>query len=227
MSNSIGSTLRVDLARVDSTFWSYVPGLQVPNPIVDIRKSFAAAHPAGSPKGLTSLSYSKPGCLADVKKFLASKRDASTTHLVAENAALFVVRYPHCSGKPMEAWLDGMPPDGKLRLNLAITPSWHFGATEAEMDKNAKHYARSNVYEVEVAFPDGKLQRLVFDVNGKSTTAQTCQSEQEVLATSSPTFDIDLGHYRGQDVAIRGWPRGSCGVTGFREARETILHVPG
>ncbi len=225
MSATVGSRLSMDPARLSNSFWAYVPGVAVPDEVVEARRAFAASFPSDSEQGTTALNYAKPGALNDVLKFHAAQRDASRTHLVAENAGLFVLRYPYHSNKPMEAWLDRVPTGGQLRMNLVITPSWHFGTTEAQMDANGKKFARTNVYEVEVQFPDGRRQRLKFDVNGRATTAKSCTSDQEVFATASPVIAIDLKSYRGQDIIIRAWPTGSAGVLGFREARETTLHV--
>jgi hypothetical protein len=146
-------------------------------------------------------------------------RDAGRALPVAENADLWLVRFAYTTHKAQEAWLGNPPADGKLVLNVVCTPSWHVGNTDAEKQKNGEEYSKTNVYVVEIVHRDaaGRMNRI-------SQVEFKVQNPPE-YASMSPRLEVDLNKYKG-DIIVRGWAKGSGGVGGYIEARETIIHNP-
>ena len=173
--------------------------------------------------GASYLGYLKRGCVDDVVQDLDESRDAAVTQVVAHNADLFSLRYPYLSHKGMDLWLEKAPRDGVLKMNLVITPSWHVGATEADMQKNGEAYGKSNTYNLEILYPDGKRELIRFDTQGRSPPKGASSTSHN--ATQSPTFTIDVKRYAGQEVVIRGWADHSS-PEGYIEARQSTLHIP-
>ena len=150
-------------------------------------------------------------------------RDAGNAVLVADNANLHTLTYCWGTHKAMEAWLSQVPKNGQLVVNLICTPSTHAGSTDAQKAENFEKFAKTNVYNLEVLFPDGTSQKMKFDTDGNSPPKGPSSRSQ--YATPSPNVVIDLQKWAGQDIRIRGWADGSAGVEGYKEHRETILHL--
>ena len=86
-------------------------------------------------------------------------------------------------------------------------------------------FSKENVYNVEVRLPDGQRLRKTFDVTGKETTSRFVNEDKAYHATTSPDIEVDISKYKGQTIVVTGWPNGSAGVGGYREARETHIHL--
>jgi hypothetical protein len=179
------------------------------------------------PFGSTNRAQLPAGSFAAMLRKMQGSRDAGNAVVVADNATLHTLTYCYGTHKPMEAWLTKVPEDGKLKMNLFITPSTHAGGTPEEKRKNYDLFGRTNVYNLEVIYPDGTRDRVKFDVKGNSPPVHTAQNpaDRPETATASPEFTIDLKKWAGKDVRIRGWADGSAGVEGYIEHRETILHL--
>jgi hypothetical protein len=87
-------------------------------------------------------------------------------------------------------------------------------------------FSKENVYNMVIKLPDGKTIKKQYDVTGKETTQRFVRENQAYHATSSPDVDIDISQYKGKTIVVTGWPNGSAGVGGYREARETHIHIP-
>ena len=115
--------------------------------------------------------------------------------------------YGYGTHKPMEAWLTKVPADGKLSMNLIATPSTHAGSTEEECQKNFDTFAKTNVYNLEVVYPDGTRELKKFDVKGNSPPefGSSKPSPTKQTASVSPEIVIDLAVWAGKgDIRIRG-----------------------
>jgi hypothetical protein len=176
--------------------------------------------------GKTTVAQLPAGAFSAVMNTMKDRPDAGRALVVADNADLAVLRYSYGSGKPMEAWLTAPPKVGQLVLNVAIAPSCHAGNTPGEKSKNYELFGKTNVYNVEVAYPDGSVDRLKFDVRANDVgPGEKPSYEHPVYVTLSPDIKIDLERAQGKSVSVRGWADGSAGVTGYRERRETIIHL--
>lgn len=168
------------------------------------------------------------GSLEPMLREMKSSRDAGNAVVVANNATLHTLTYCYGTHKPMEAWLTKVPADGKLSMNLIATPSTHAGSNEEECQKNFDTFAKTNVYNLEVVYPDGTRELKKFDVKGNSPPefGSSKPSPTKQTASASPEIVIDLNVWAGKgDIRIRGWADGSAGVGGYPEHRETILHL--
>ncbi len=176
--------------------------------------------------GKTTVAELPARAFSAVMNTMKDRPDAGRALVVADNADLAVLRFSYGSGKPMEAWVTS-PPKGKdLVVNVAIAPSCHAGNTPGEKAKNYELFGKTNVYNVEVAYPDGTVQRMKFDVRANDVNpGDKPNYEHPVYATLSPDIAIDLEKAKGKSVTIRGWADGSAGVGGYRERRETIIHL--
>ncbi len=180
------------------------------------------------PFGSTDAAKLPKGSFSAQLRELSAYRDAGNALLSVDNATLHTLTYCYGTHKPMEAWLTKVPDDGKLSINVLITPSTHAGSTGAEKMKNFENFSKTNNYNVEVVYPDGTTTRLKFDVEGNSPPKFSSgnPAKKGVTATASPDIEIDLNKWAGKgDVRIRGWADGSAGVAGYIEHRETILHL--
>lgn len=155
-----------------------------------------------------------------------------------------IAHYPDVwiTPKPKEAWIVDAPKDGKLQLQVVITPSWHanswdsrkpqdpaddapqavwdayekaFEKYDKSCEASATKFALTNTYNVSVTYPDGSVDKKSFSVNGK----------EPEWASASPVVEIDLKKHKG-DIVVRGWADGSAGADGYASARVTILHNP-
>ncbi len=206
-------------------------------------KDVAAAHLALNPtdptdKGYAGLTFVEKGSAANVAQYVADLKDAGNALPVAKNASLYMVGFSYHAAKAREAWVMDPPKDGKLVMQVALTPSWHVSAfpkpqdpkedaPQAEWDaydaawnkyeksaeENATKFAMTNVYNVEITYPNGKVDTKKFAVNGQTPE----------LSTLSPEIEIDLKANKG-NITIKGWADYSAGPDGYRSARVTILH---
>ena len=176
--------------------------------------------------GKTTVAELPARAFSEVMNTMKDRPDAGRALVVADNADLAVLRYSYGSGKPMEAWVTS-PPSGKsLVVNVAIAPSCHAGNSPGEKAKNYEIFGKTNVYNVEVAYPDGTVERMKFDVRANDVGPGDKPSyEHPVYVTLSPDITIDLERAKGKSVSVRGWADGSAGVGGYRERRETIIHL--
>jgi hypothetical protein len=159
---------------------------------------------------------------------MSGSRDAGNATIVTDNADLHVLSYCYGTHKSMEAWLTNTPKDGQLKLNLIASPSTHAGSDAAEKTKNFEKFSRTNVYILEIEYPDRTRERVRFDVEGNSPPkyGNNNPAPRASYASPSPDITIDLNKWAGKgDIKIRGWAEGSAGVAGYQEKRETILHL--
>ena len=151
---------------------------------------------------------------------------ASTT-MMSANVDFQLLQHSYGTGKPMYGFLEKMPKDGKLKLQLTITPSGHNG------EANARKWSKENTYNARVGYMNGgrfvELAKTQFDGNGKETTQRTVQTGKENWAPTSPDLEVDLKQFKkdhpGKELVLEGWPNFSAGVGGYSEARRTIIDV--
>ncbi|MBN2361781.1 MAG: hypothetical protein JXR83_20180 [Deltaproteobacteria bacterium] len=86
-------------------------------------------------------------------------------------------------------------------------------------------FSKENFYNILIKLPDGKQIRKRFDVTGKESSGRSLRTDRACHATTSPEVSIDISKFKGKDIVIQAWPDGSAGVGGYREARETVLHL--
>jgi hypothetical protein len=179
------------------------------------------------PFGSTTRGQLPPDSFAAMLRKMKGSRDAGNAVVVADNATLHTLTYCYGTHKAMEAWVTGVPEDGKLKMNMILTPSTHAGSTPEDKKKNYEAFSKTNVYNLELIFPDGTRTKMKFDVKGNHPPVHGTGKPAETgeTATASPEFEIDLKKWAGKDVRIRGWADGSAGVEGYIEHRETILHL--
>jgi hypothetical protein len=180
------------------------------------------------PFGSVDQSRLPAGSFSAMMSQMRSSRDAGNAVVVANNATLHTLTYCYGTHKPMEAWLTKVPADGKLTMHLIATPSTHVGSTAAEQKKNYDTFSKTNVYNLEIIYPDGTRELKKFDVEGNSPPKYDSRnpSPKAHTASASPEFTIDLHKWAGKgDIRIRGWADGSAGVEGYKEHRETVLHL--
>ena len=154
-----------------------------------------------------------PSSLGQVKSSLASWGRFEASKIAAvpkDNITMRVVSYEYHSGKPMEAWLDAVPEDKVLELNVATCVSGHDKLPHAK-------FAKENVYIAEIRGPDGKTTR--------SAPFGPGVTKQEEYASVSPTMTIDVS--KPGDYVVTCAPRGSAGAGGYVEARKLIIHITG
>jgi len=175
--------------------------------------------------GNTSNHSLPPKGFSPILRQMANRPDAGNAIFIANNATVHTLKYAYTSHKPMEAWLENPPADGKLSFCIAISPSIHAGSNRSEKLENYKKFGKTNIYNLEVIFPDGKREHIKFDVEGNKDPKRGYEASKSYTATLSPDIEIDLDKYKGQDVKIRGWADGSAGVGGYQERRETVLHL--
>lgn len=172
-------------------------------------KHTPVAHGEGY-KAKTDLSA---GSMAAVKQALASWGHFEASKMTAvpqEGVTMRLVAFEYHSNKPMEAWLDQVPEDKIMELNVATCVSGHDNLPHAT-------FARENVYVAEVRGPDGKVvQTPAF---GPGLT------KQEEYASVSPRLTFDIS--KPGDYVVTCAPRGSAGSGGYIEARTLVLHITG
>ncbi len=155
----------------------------------------------------------KANSMAAVKQALASWGHFEASKMTAvpqEGITMRLVAFEYHSGKPMEAWLDAVPEDKILELNVATCVSGHDNLPHAK-------FALENVYIAEVRGPNGKtVQSPPF---GPGIT------KQEEYASVSPTLTFDIS--KPGDYVVTCAPRGSAGSGGYIEARKLIIHITG
>lgn len=193
-----------------------------PQALIDARQRQRAAHSpptaaqieAGArDKGSTGTERLPAGSLPRVVSQLARSRDAARSMVVAQNADLHVLRYSYTTHKPMEVWISNPPADGKLKLQLVMTPSWHDGSTAQQQQERGEYYARNNEYSVSVKLPGGR----------REVTSGIKITKAPEYATASGVLEIDLST-KG-DIVVEGWPSATF-PGGYIEARQFIIHNP-
>jgi hypothetical protein len=215
----------------------------VPKELKDVAAAHAAKHPDDlDDKGYAGVSFIEKGSVKNVVGYAADLKDAGNAMTVAKNASLYQVGFSYHAARPKEAWIMDAPKDGKLQLQVVITPSWHANAWDspkpadpkddapqavwdayekayekydASCEASATRFALTNTYNVSVTYPDGSVDKKSFSVNGK----------EPEWASASPVVEIDLKKHKG-DIVVRGWADGSAGADGYASARVTILHNP-
>lgn len=211
----------------------------LPKALLDAQQKQRAAHldAAGQPRitrmgdreldlGKTTVAELPAGSFSPVMNMVRDRPDAGRALVVADNADLAVLSYSYGSHKPMEAWVTSPPKDGRLVLNIVIAPSCHAGNTPGEKSKNYELFGKTNVYNVELRYADGTVERQRFDVRSNDVApGDKPNYDHPVYATLSPDIVVDLKKAAGKDVVVTGWAEGSAGVAGYRERRETVLHL--
>jgi hypothetical protein len=180
------------------------------------------------PFGSTDAAKLPAGSFAQQLRELRDYRDAGNAIVSVDYATLHRLTFCYGTDKPMEAWLTKVPDNGKLSINVIITPSTHAGSSAADKKKNFDLFSKTNNYNVEVVYPDGTTTRLKFDVEGNSPPVfgNSKPASKGITASASPDIEIDLNKWAGKgDIRIRGWADGSAGVGGYIEHRETVLHL--
>ncbi len=222
------------LSRVTSAF----SGPSLPQGLVDAQAAQRKKHQNadGTPKlisdgreidlGHTTVSKLPAGSFSAVLNQMKERPDAGRAMLVGDNADLAVLSYSYGSHEPMQAWMQSKPKDDQLTINIAVSPSCHAGNDKDEKSKNYALFGKTNVYNVEVRYADGTVERKKFDVHGNDVNAGDKPNyNSPVYATLSPDVTIDLKKAAGKPVEITGWADGSAGVHGYIERRKTILHT--
>lgn len=211
----------------------------LPKPLLDTQEAWRRAHldAQGNPRierhgdreiepGRTTVAELPAGSFTDVMNGVRDRPDAGRALVVGDNVGLAVLRYAYGTNKPMEAWLTTRPEGNELKLNVVIAPSCHAGNTPGDKAKNYELFAKTNVYNVEVRYADGSIDAQKFDVRANDVhRGDKPVYEHPVYATLSPDIVINLERAGGRDVVVRGWADGSAGVAGYRERRETIIHL--
>lgn len=216
----------------------------VPKELKDVAAAHAAKHPEDpDDRGYTGVSYIEKGSVKGVVAHAADLKDAGNAIPVAGNASLYQLGFSYHAARRREAWVMDPPKDGKLQMQVVVTPSWHANAwdspepknapkddaPQAEWDAydkawdkfeksceaNATKFALTNTYHFTVTYPDGSIDKQTFKVSGK----------EPEWASPSPAIEIDLNKHKG-DIIIRGWAEGSAGADGYASARVTVLHNP-
>lgn len=179
-----------------------------------LRDAALAAHqPVAHGEGYKQAMDVSAASLSSLKSSYASWGHFEASKMMAVpqgNAQLRVVAFEYHSNKPMEAWLDALPADKTLKLNVVTCVSGHDNLPHAR-------FATDNVYVAEVRGPDGKVVR--------SPDFGPGVSHQQEYSSVSPTLAIDLS--KPGDYVITCAPKGSGGSGGYVEARKLILHVTG
>lgn len=179
-----------------------------------LRDAALAAHqPVANGEGYKQALDVSAASLASLKSSYASWGHFEASKMMAVpqgSAVLRVVAFEYHSNKPMEAWLDALPADKTLKLNVVTCVSGHDNLPHAR-------FATDNVYVAEVRGPDGSVVR--------SPEFGPGLSHQEEYSSVSPTLSIDLS--KPGDYVITCAPKGSGGSGGYVEARKLILHVTG
>jgi hypothetical protein len=179
-----------------------------------LRDAALAAHtPVKNAEGFKSAQDITPKSLPSLKSSFASWGHFEASKMMAvpkDNVTLRVASYEYHSGRPMEAWLDAVPEDGILELQVVTCVSGHDGLPHAK-------FARDNVYVAEVIGPGGKVVR--------SPAFGPGVTKQEEYSSVSPTLTIDV-RVPG-DYVVTCAPRGSAGAGGYPEARRLVIHVTG
>ncbi len=175
--------------------------------------------------GKTTVAELPARAFSAVLNSLRERPDAGRALVVGDNVGLAVLRYSYGTGKPMQAWLTTPPPEGRLTLNVVIAPSCHAGNSPGDKAKNYELFGKTNVYNVEVRYADGSVEAIKFDVHANSIGDTRAVYDHPVYATLSPDVVINLERAAGNDVVVSGWADGSAGVAGYRERRETIIHL--
>lgn len=180
-----------------------------------LRDAALQAHtPVKNGEGYKNAQDLSAASLSSLKSSFASWGHFEASKMVAvpkdAGVMLRVVAYEYHSGKPMEAWLDAVPDDKILELNVVTCVSGHDNLPHAK-------FATSNVYVAEVRGPGGKVT--------KSADFGPGVSKQEEYSSVSPTLTIDVS--KPGDYVVTCAPKGSAGAGGYVEARKLIIHVTG
>ena len=196
----------------------------------NIKDSQRAAHPynpnADRDPGGSSASSVPAGSVGQIHRQLNRSRDAGNTMVTADNANLEVLRHNYTAHRGMDMWVSKAPADGKLKMNMTITPSWHAGGDNQQKCIDfAKEFAVTNIYNLKITYPDGTSETKRFDVEGNENPKRGYRASKEHFATISPDFEIDMNKWKGKTVKIEAWAAGSAGAGGYVEARQTNLHL--
>lgn len=175
--------------------------------------AFAAHTPVHNGEGYKATQDLTSKSLASIKSSLASWGRFEASKMVpvpAADVTMRVVSYEYHSGKAMEAWLDAVPDDKILELNVVTCVSGHDNLPHAK-------FAQSNIYVAEVRGPGGKVTR--------SADFGPGVSKQEEYSSVSPKLTIDIS--TPGDYVVTCAPGGSAGAGGYIEARKLVIHVTG
>ena len=157
------------------------------------------------------------------------------------NADAHILSYNYQTGRGDDAFLMDIPPDGKLKMNVVVSPSAH------DSDEKYHEYAKTNTYFVHAEYTskstgktvylqaDGKFgpDRPPSTVNNYTPQAQVDKmlsfavkdKENGEYATVSPEVTIDLNDVKG-DLWVGGFAKFSAGVGGYVDGRKTRVHIP-
>lgn len=214
----------------------------VPAEIKTLVADQAKLHPTDlEDKGYVGISYIEKGSAKNVQSYAADLKDAGNAIVAFKNASFFQAEYSYHAAKPRQLVLTDKPKDGKLQMEVVITPSWHASsysepraprddAPQAEWDaydaayaryeksceENATKFALTNAYNVTVTYPDGSVDRKEFKVNGKDPE----------WASVSPQIEVDLNRGGKGDIVVRGWANGSAGADAYMSARVSVIKNP-
>lgn len=188
-------------------------GASVPFNARALRDAALAAHtPVPNGEGYKHAQDVTASSLSSLKSSYASWGHFEASKMMAvpaDGVTLRVVAYEYHSGKAMEAWLDAVPSDKKLQLNVVTCVSGHDNLPHAR-------FAQSNVYVAEARGPTGIVRSADF---GPGLT------QQEEYSSVSPKLTIDIS--KPGDYVVTCAPKGSAGTGGYVEARALVIHVTG
>jgi hypothetical protein len=210
----------------------------VPEPIKALVAAQAAKHPTDlEDRGSVGVSYIEKLSLKSVSAYAADLKDAGNAIAVFKNASFFQAEFSYHAAQPRQIVLTDKPKDGKLQMQVVITPSWHASrysepkapkddAPQAEWDayeaayekydssctENATKFALTNSYHVTVTYADGTVDQKSFKVNGKDPE----------WSSASPEIEVDLNRAKG-DIVVRGWADGSAGADAYMAARVSVI----
>lgn len=210
----------------------------VPEQIKGLVAAQAAKHPTDlEDLGSVGVSYIEKGSAKSVSTYAADLKDAGNAIVAFKNASFFQAEFSYHAAQARQIVLTDKPKDGKLQMQVVITPSWHasqysepkapkdeapeaeWNAYEAAYEKydkscteNATKFALTNSYNVTVTYPDGSVDQKSFKVNGK----------EPEWASTSPVIEVDLSRGKG-DIVVRGWADGSAGADAYMSARVSVI----
>jgi hypothetical protein len=179
-----------------------------------LRDAALAAHtPVRNGEGYKSAQDVTSRSLSSLKSAYASWGRFEASKMMAvpvDDVTMRVVAFEYHSGKAMEAWLDAVPDDKILEVNVVTCVSGHDNLPSAK-------FAKDNVYVAEVRGPDGKVVR--------SPDFGPGVTRQEEFSSVSPKLTVDIS--RPGDYVVNCAPKGSAGAGGYVEARKLVIHVTG
>jgi hypothetical protein len=234
--------------RISGTTFKDATLADVPPALVArAQKQLAKAPNDPGDRGFAGPMFVAKGSVDGVLKYAASLEDAGNAIPVAKNADLHMVGFSYHSGDRREAWLGNKPADGKLRLQVVLTPSWHKSdvpeptappdppedAPQAVWDKYEKDFAAyekafdryaASGKEWATKFAKTNTYHVTVTYPGGKVDRVDFKVNGKTPEWSSASPEIAIDLKQKGDIVIRGWAEGSAGADGYASARVTVLH---